>query len=251
MINTKAFLRKPIKFYDVCTVYPPSIDETIDDELFGVYRSLLTISQEELEDQIYGIEGAKDKKVPTPFEYIMIHALKKESAKIVKKAFQFFIKEDITVLENYGILIGDLEETLIYIDEVKEVRLLNEENYFEFQNLIRISLGEKTVEPPDLNIHPRLREMKAKARYRDKIKAKKASGISFDGTLASICCMGLGLNPLNIGEISYAALGKLMQRYQFKERYEIDIRSLQAGADSKKIKPKYWITNPDDEKSNY
>jgi hypothetical protein len=50
MINAKAFLRKPIKFYDVCTVYPPSIDETMDDELFGVYRSLLTISQEELED---------------------------------------------------------------------------------------------------------------------------------------------------------------------------------------------------------
>ena len=55
--------------------------------------------------------------------------------------------------------------------------------------------------------------------------------------------MDMGLNPLNIGEMSYAAIGILMQTYQEKEKYHIDVESLQAGADSKKIKPKYWIRN--------
>ena len=31
------------------------------------------------------------------------------------------------------------------------------------------------------------------------------------------------------------------------EKYDIDIRSLLAGADSKKVKPKYWIRNSDKE----
>ena len=85
--------------------------------------------------------------------------------------------------------------------------------------------------------------MKAKARYRDKIKAKQGGGINLLTSLASICCMSSGINPLNIGEMSYASINTLISTYQKKEKYDIDIASLQAGADSKKIKPKYWITN--------
>lgn len=85
--------------------------------------------------------------------------------------------------------------------------------------------------------------MKAKARYRDKIKAKQGGGISLLTTLVSICCMGIGITPLNIGEMSYASLNIIMNTFQEKEKYHIDIASLQAGADSKKINPKYWIRN--------
>ena len=106
-------------------------------------------------------------------------------------------------------------------------------------------MGEDPVEPPDPTLHPKIRRMKALARYRDKIKAKKGMGINLLTTLVSICCMGIGITPLNIGELSYASLSTLMHIYQEKEKYEIDIRSLQAGADAKKIKPKYWIRNLD------
>ena len=54
--------------------------------------------------------------------------------------------------------------------------------------------------------------------------------------------MGIGITPLNIGEISYAALSSIKDMSQKKEKYEIDVRSLLAGADSKKVKPVYWIT---------
>ena len=87
--------------------------------------------------------------------------------------------------------------------------------------------------------------MKAKARYRDRVKAKNGNGISLETTLSSICCMGIGITPLNVGELSYASLDMLMQRRQMKESYELDIQSLLAGADSKKVKPKYWIKNLD------
>ena len=62
-------------------------------------------------------------------------------------------------------------------------------------------------------------------------------------SLVSICCMGLGITPLNIGEMSYIAMDSILHKYQEKEKYQLDIDSLLAGADSKKIKPKYWIRN--------
>jgi hypothetical protein len=55
--------------------------------------------------------------------------------------------------------------------------------------------------------------------------------------------MGIGITPLNIGEMSYVAMETIMSVYQNKEKYTLDVDSLLAGADSKKIKPKYWIRN--------
>jgi hypothetical protein len=60
--------------------------------------------------------------------------------------------------------------------------------------------------------------------------------------------MGNGLNPLNIGEISYACVPVLIGMSQQKEEYDIDIRALLAGADKKKVKPKYWIRDLNEEK---
>ena len=140
------------------------------------------------------------------------------------------------------IVIGDFSAA----KTLEDLRILKEEDYFEFQNLIRQSLGDKAISPPDPNEDPRVRRIKAKARYREKIKAKKGMGLKMCTTLASICCMNMGINPLNIGELSYAAIPLLMATYQEKEKYQLDIDSLLAGADSKKIKPKYWIRNIDD-----
>jgi hypothetical protein len=71
-----------------------------------------------------------------------------------------------------------------------------------------MACDQKPVEPPNPNEHPKIKAMKAKARYRDKVKAKQnaKNGITLFTTMASICCMGIGLTPLNIGEISYVAM---------------------------------------------
>lgn len=107
-------------------------------------------------------------------------------------------------------------------------------------------MGSKPIEPPNPNEHPKVKAMKAKARMRDRIKSKSGKGINLSTTLAAICCMGIGITPLNIGEISYGSMRILTSMYQGKEKYELDIDSLLAGADSKKVKPKYWIKNLDD-----
>ena len=105
--------------------------------------------------------------------------------------------------------------------EPELTRRTQTKEFFHFQNAIREAIGQKMVEPPNPNEHPRIKAMKAKARYRDKVKAKQAAknGISMYTSLVSICCMGLGITPLNIGEMSYVALESIMRKYQEKEKY--------------------------------
>lgn len=247
MINERFFLCKPFKFKDKCSIYPPSVNEILDNEVFPVYKKILTLSQEEIEDE-YTEKNLDMSELLTPLEYLLNNAYHNKNIEMISKAaFQFFIHEPVTFLyEHKKIIIGNVEEVLKNAKSVNDLKMLDEESFFEFQNLIRESMGDKAIEPPNPDEDPRVKRIKAKARYRDKIKAKKGIGLSFGTTLVSICCMNFGLNPLNIGELSYAAIPILVRYYQEKDKYELDVDSLLAGADSKKVKPKYWIRNIED-----
>ena len=242
------FLCQPKKFKNGIEIYPPLVKDVVANSDYGAYVRLLTYSQEEVEDEF--VEAKKELDVyPTPFEFLMNNSYHNEQYENkCKEAFRFFIHEDVTFLyEQKMILIGNVEDALRESISIDDLVLLREEEFFDFQNMIRECSGGKTIEPPNPNEHPKVKEMKRKARYRDKIKAKNAAkskdGVGLFAMIVSICCMGLGITPLNIGEMSYVAMESVLRKYQEKEKYDLDIRSLLAGADSKKIKPKYWISN--------
>lgn len=259
MINS--FLKIPFNFQDVCQIYPPSVEETLSTPNFILFKTLFTISQEDLEDEFLkdennmplifnDLNGAneqiKQKKVPTPFDFLIIKAAEnKEGFQLVKDAFEFFTKQEVSIiLKLREIWFGNITEILKEtknIDDLLKVKKITADNFFNFQNAIRICLGEKEKEPPNPNEDPRVKRIKAKARYRDKIKAKSGKGLTLEKSLEAICCMNMGLNPLNIGQLSLASVGQLIERYQLKEKYETDVKALIGGADSKKIKPQYWI----------
>lgn len=244
MINSYAFLALPIRKKSY-SVYPPTLNDSLNNPNFTQWEGLFTTSQEELEDSIHEHNPSYNGPIPTPWLFLLGSAYEdKEFENTMREAFRFFLHEEITILyENQVIVLGDLEEELTKVSSAEELRVIDEEEFFNLQNTVRISLGIAPVEKPNPDESPRIKRMKAKARLRDRVKAKKGMGLSLGDSLVSICCMGIGLTPLNIGEISYAALGKIIDRYQKKEAYETDIQSILAGADAKKIHPKYWITN--------
>ena len=244
MINSYAFLALPIRKKNY-SVYPPTLNDSLNNPNFTQWEGLFTTSQEELEDSIHEHNPSYNGPIPTPWLFLLGSAYEdKEFENTIREAFRFFLHEEITILyENQVIVLGNLEEELAKVNNAEELRIIDEEEFFNLQNTVRTSLGIAPVEKPDPDESPRIKRMKAKARLRDRVKAKKGMGLSLGDSLVSICCMGIGLTPLNIGEISYAALGKIIDRYQKKEAYETDIQSILAGADAKKIHPKYWITN--------
>ena len=239
MTNINFLYGYPVEFKHLCMVYPPKVCDTFKKNFF-LYSQILTLSQEEIEDEY--VEKELDiSNLLTPFEYLLNTAYNDSTLRqFIKDAFYLFTHEEVTFLyEQKQIIIGDIST----VESIEGLRILREEDYFDFQNLVREAIGKKRIEPPNPNEDPRVKAIKAKARYRDKIKAKKGQGISLQTTLSSICCMGIGITPLNIGELSYAIIPVLMETYQAKEKYNLDTDCLLAGADAKKIKPKYWIRN--------
>ena len=248
MIDEKIFLGFPIKFKDICEIYPPTVNDVVGNEDFIIYQSLFTITQEELDEAYLKDENVT--QIPSPFQYLLMNYYQdSEIREKIEKAFLQFVHEPVTIVpEIEMLLIGKSEDELDPNIDLDNPRLLTEENFFDFQNQIRIVLGIDKINPPDpeeVNLDPRIKRYKMKIKEHEKIiSKKKAKDAPTLGTLlAAICCMGIGLNPLNIGEISYACVHWLIAMEQQKEEYDVDIRALLAGADSKKVKPKYWIKN--------
>ena len=239
MTKPAFFIGEPLFFNKDIKIYPPKVKDVVAGFDYNVFYRLLTMTQDDVNDEVKG-KLPDGNTPPTPFEFLMAHCQYIDGyQQLTSAAFDFFCKT--TPAFDYG-------EQLILINNTT----LSEENFFDFQNFIREACGDKTVEPyapPDPDEDPRITRIKQLARERDRIKAKQnsKSGISLTTMLTAICCMGIGITPLNIGEMSYAAIGPIMKMSQEKEKYDIDIRSLLAGADSKKIKPKYWIRNSDKE----
>lgn len=247
MINSHFFLGIPETFQNVCWIYPPKIKDILEDKNYNVYRKIFFSSQEDIIDE-YAELGLSMSEVPTPLEYVFTLIKADERLKpTIQEGFKFFIHEPVTLVEDKNIVIvGDLNSELKIIKTVDDLRLITEDNYFEFQNTLRQSLGEKEIEPYNPNENEKIKYFKAKARLRDRVKAKSKDSLTLGSTLAAICCMDFGLNPLNIGELSQAAVTVLVRYYQEKTKYDIDIQSLLAGADSKKVKPQNWIRNIED-----
>lgn len=249
MIDAEFFLGYPkVSENKLYTIYPPKVKDLFEEKHFSVYRTLLTISQEDIEDMRREKELPID-VMPTPLEYLFdIIKDSEDSKQIAINAFKFFIHEEVIFLpEQKMIVIGNMEEILPKIKSINDLRILTEENFLQFQNDVRGAIGEESKAPMNLNENMKIRNFKAKARYRDKVAAKQKGGnLNFSTILAVICCMNLDISPLNIGELSYASIPILMRYYQEKQKYEIDIESLLAGADSKKVQLKTWIRNLED-----
>ena len=250
MINPLTFIGKPRSFKGKFYIYPPTVEQVLTSPGYGQFVKVFTLSQEDIKDELAKKEQYTN--IPTPFEFLLINCFHSaQFAQVTKEAFKFFIHEEVNFFfEQKIIVIGNLEKTVQTMKTVEDIVSLTEEDYFDFQNAIREAIGDKAIKPPepeDPNEDPRIKRMKAKARERDRIKARKGTqgGISLSTSLIAICCMGVGITPLNIGEMSYAAISPMMKMMQDKEKYDVDIRSLLAGADSKKVKPKYWIRNSD------
>ena len=250
MINEKVFLGLPIEFEDICRIYPPKVNDVVGNDDFMIYQSLFTMTQEDLDEAYLKDENVV--QIPTPFQYLLMNYYQDDEVrKKIEEAFILFVHEPVTIVpEIEMLLIGKNEDELDPDVDLENPRLLTEENFFNFQNMIRMIMGMNLVKPPDpeeANLDPRIKRYKMKIKEHEKIVNKKKSKTAptLGTLLAAICCMGIGLNPLNIGEMSYACVHWLIAMEQQKEEYDVDIRALLAGADSKKVKPKYWIKNLD------
>lgn len=247
-ISAQIFLNEPVYWEQNIKIYAPLVKEVIGNPKYNEYANLLTICQEDIWDMIVKDKdlqmGTAIPDAPTPFEYLLANCYNNpQIMKDAEEAFYFFTHEKVKIIPSTRIII--FTDGIDKIKDAKDIRNIQEENYFNFQNKLREVLGEEKKEPPKLNENPKVAYIKAKARYREKLKKKKGNknSISLGTMLTALCCSGIGLNPLNIGEITFPAMNEIFKVFQQKEKYETDLRVATAGFGNKKVKPKYWI-NP-------
>lgn len=248
MIDERVLLGIPL-YYEKKDLYIkiPTVADVSGVQNYSAYVSMFTTSQEDIWDRIAEREnkmpnGKPVEGAPTPFEDFLLNCYASPFfMQLAIKAFKFWTNSNVKIIP--------ATKTILFLDnisEIKEARFLKtieEEDFFDFQNLIRIASGSQPIEPPKPNENPKVALIKAKGRYRERIKKKKGNknSISFSQILVALCCMNTGLNPLNIGEVTYPAINEIFYVSQLKEKYETDLTIATAGFGNQKIKPKYWI----------
>jgi hypothetical protein len=113
MINSSVFIGEPLNFKNKIWVYPPKIKDVITNPKFGTYAKILTITAEDIRDELK--ETEKEIEVPpTPFEFLFANCYhSKEFKQLTIEAFEYFCHTKVTFLfEEKKVIIGDLEKVV-------------------------------------------------------------------------------------------------------------------------------------------
>ncbi len=237
-VKCLAFMKLPYLYEDICFIHPLSIKEVLSlGSKYDIYLKILTL------DRISIIKMFNQKKieiepsqVPDPFEFLLDSALQDDTFLLdIVNAFRTFIQEEVIIL---------CEEKQIIIGSPIDRRIINSKNFGTFSNTLRIQNKMTEVQPIIENEDPRAKKFREKRELRDAIKQKQESANAPDLSklLSVLCTYGGGITPFNIGELSLYAFYDLTQSNGSKERYEMDMNMICAGADANKVKPKHWIT---------
>ena len=126
------FLCIPQKFKELCTIYPPTINQVLREETKQLIN-ILTISQEELEDYFIDKVDKNGKPIrpPDPFTYIMGSSqYNKDFEKKVLDSFELYLHEPVSLQYAAGsIVIGNLEKEFLKISSIEN--MMNEFSVFK------------------------------------------------------------------------------------------------------------------------
>lgn len=235
-IREKAYVGQPVNFNNICYIYPLTIEEIIAVGRYN-YNSMLGLLTLK-EAQIKSIIKEKTGNSPNieniePLSYLLQSAEKEDMILLeLQAAFSTFIKEDILLLPQINsVLVGN----------PKEKRLITKDNFQDFQNILLLQNRKRIPEPIPPNETPFERKMRLNRELVAEAKRKKAEK---EGGKQSDSLVDL-LEIAEAFDIDYRnrtlfALKGIVQRKRAKEKWDQDIEMLCAGADSEKLKTKYW-----------
>jgi hypothetical protein len=136
------------------------------------------------------------------------------------------------------------DEYSIVLGDGTDKRFITLDNFGEIQNIIRVQNKRAVKEDPPPDESPMRRKFRLKAEFRDAVKRNQKSNDpdapDFCALMSSLSCYN-GKSPKEMQDFSFFAFREDLERYQLKDKYSLDIRSILAGADSKKVNPKPWI----------
>lgn len=144
-----------------------------------------------------------------------------------------FITEDIMLLPKINAVV---------VGPPQEKRLITNENFADLQEILCIQNARPVKEPPPENESAIAREFRLKREMRDAVKKKQQQKKGENQTFVDSMEIAdvYGIDYLNC---TIYAFYRKIKRHQAKEKWDQDLQMICAGADSKKMKTKYWGEN--------
>ena len=239
----------PLTFKDVCLVYSPVMNEIAATGLEDFYQSISILLTTKPVGEEKEIAEVLDKL--TDFQYLLLLTqLDPNNKRILTKALELFTKDrSLILLDNSEIILGDASEK----------RILNEENFYEFQSYIgavcamedyttdRIEFLDSDT-PQVRALKKQMMEGRKKREQAKQKEAKKKKGssdkVEFTDLVASV---PIGTNGsyrlVDTQYMTYYAFQDQLKRMGWYEEFNINSRAAMAGAKISKDKRAHWIKN--------
>lgn len=233
----------PLTFKDVSLIFSPKIKDIAAIGLSNFYKdiSLLLISKPSVEDE----ELSKALKKLSDFEYLLFVCMAEpENKKILEQGLRLFTQESVLVVPDPGyIVIGD----------PKEKRVLDKDNFYEFQTYIGFACAMEDYtddriefrDDDDPNVKRIKLQMLEGRKKREAAKKKQPkdnkSNIIFADLIASLPIGAPGYTLQTVSDLSYYAFQDQLKRMGWFEEFNINTRAAMAGAKIGKDKLAHWI----------
>ena len=233
-IQAQAFEGYSSKLGDICEVYPLKMGEIIKMGISKYNKMVSTLTLTEA-DIVNLIKEKTGEEIPIEninvFQYLLMSTEQDNMFFLeLQDTFSTFIKEEILFLPKINaILVGNPEQR----------RLITEKEFIDFQNILRIQNKKEFNKPPPENETYGERKMRLLHEKVEAVKKKQAQKNNEGQSLLDLLEIAevFGIDTKNCTLLSFY---NLISRHQAKEKWDTDIKLLCAGADSEKIKQKYW-----------
>ena len=239
-IKEQAYVGAPSILTGVCKVIPRTMYDIIEmgTNNYNAKLGLLVLNETDIAKIIKEKTGQEPKiEEIYPLSYLLQSAAHDDMFLLeLQSCFSTFIKEEILLLPKINsVLVGNAQDK----------RLITDKNFGELQDILRIQNRKKIKEAPPENESAIARKFRLKREARDAAKRKQQEKNGEGQPLAELLEIAetFGIDYKN--KTVYAFYG-LIQRHQAKEKWDQDIQMLCAGADSKKLKTKYWGESPEE-----
>lgn len=233
-VKEQAYIGAPSVLKNVCLIKPLSLKEIVSmGTLFYNSKVELLLLNEASIAEIIKEKTKEEPKIEEikPLSYLLQSAEKNNMFLLeLQSAFSTFITEEVLLLPKINsVLVGPPDER----------RMITEENFSDFQSILRIQNCKKVKEPPPENESAIARKFRLKREARDAIKQKQQDKNGESQSLVDMLAIAdvFGIHP---SERTLYSFYSLIKMHQSREKWDQDIQMLCAGADAKKMKTKYW-----------
>lgn len=151
-------------------------------------------------------------------------------------AMELFVQDKVTFVYCKG---------YFYVGNIKDNKIINKDNFEEFKRILKIQNCLDKEKKEEKFANKKAEEiMKKIMKGRQSIK-NNSEKVEFSDLVSVLAANGNGLNILNVWDLTMYKFNDQFARMQMIEEYDINIRSLLAGANSNEIKLKHYIRSID------